>query len=215
MLRISQFVFNMFGVNTYIVWDEDSRDAVVVDPGMTDAREERALDGFIDKNNLKITQIVNTHMHLDHCFGANYVKRNYKVQLGSGYADSPLAEALPAQASRFGIHGVQAQPVTIDISLHDGDIIKVGDSSLEVISVPGHSPGSIALYCKAQKFVIVGDVLFEGSIGRTDLPGGNHRQLIESIKGRLLTLPDDTVVFPGHGPSTTIKQEQQSNPYIL
>ena len=121
MLRISQFVFNMFGVNTYI---GGTRTAEMLWwlTLMTDAREERALDGFIDKNNLKIAQIVNTHMHLDHCFGANYVKRNYKVQLGSGYADSPLAEALPAQASRFGIHGVQAQPVTIDIACMTGTL---------------------------------------------------------------------------------------------
>ncbi len=213
MLRISQFVFNMFGVNTYIVWDEDSRDAVVVDPGMTDAREERALDGFIDKNNLKIAQIVNTHMHLDHCFGDNYVRDRYGVKVAANIGDAPLGADLGTQIRRFGGRG-DLEGVSIDVELRDGDTIRVGSDLLKVIETPGHSRGGICLYCKDGKFLIAGDTLFRGGVGRTDLEGGDARQLSASIRNKLFALPDDTAVLPGHDRFTTIGDEKRSNPYV-
>lgn len=213
MLRISQFVFNMFGVNTYVVYDEDSREAIVVDPGMINEEEKKALDDFITKNKFTITGIVNTHLHLDHSFGVNHVKTLYSTKLMGGSADSPLGASIPDQAARFGLPNL-ASEVTIDVNLRHGDKVQIGKQNLEVIEVPGHSPGSIALYSPEQKFVIVGDALFERSIGRTDLPGGNHRQLVDAIKAHLLTLPDDVTVFSGHGNPTTIGQERLHNPFV-
>lgn len=203
----------MFGENTYVVYDEDSREAIVVDPGMINEEERKALDGFIQKNDLKITGIVNTHLHLDHCFGADHVKTKYSSRMMAGSADAPLGESLPEQGRRFGIPNL-AGPLKIDVNLKHGDKISLGKQNLEVLEVPGHSPGSIALYSPEQKFVIVGDALFEGSIGRTDLPGGSQRQLVDSIKNHLLTLPDDVVVLSGHGNPTTIGQERLHNPYL-
>lgn len=213
MLRLARFVFNMFAVNTYVVYDEDSREAIVIDPGMIDEEEKKALDNFITKNSLTITGIVNTHMHIDHCFGANHVKTTYSAKLMGGDADSTLAASLPEQSARFGLPNA-AGPVVIDMNLRQGDKVEIGKQNLEVIEVPGHSPGSIALYSPEQKFVIVGDALFERSIGRTDLPGGNHRQLVDAIKTHLLTLPDDVTVFSGHGNPTTIGQERLHNPFV-
>lgn len=213
MLKIAKFVFNMFGVNTYIVYDEDSREAIVVDPGMIDERERKALDDFITGNNLIVTGIVNTHLHLDHSFGIDHVKTLYSTKVMGGSADAPLGASVPKQSASFGLPNI-GSPVTIDISLENGDKVRLGKNELHVLAVPGHSPGSIALYSPEQKFVIVGDVLFKHSIGRTDLPGGDFHTLVDSIRRRLLTLPDDVVVYSGHGEPTTIGQERMQNPYI-
>lgn len=213
MLKVSRFVFNMFGVNTYVVWDDEALQAVVVDPGMIDSEEREALDGFITRNKLAVTGIVNTHLHLDHCFGVDHVKTAYSADVMAGSADAPLGASVPEQSRRFGIPNL-AGPVAIDRTISHGDRIAVGGYELHVLAVPGHSPGSVALYSPDAKFVIVGDVLFERSIGRTDLPGGDFRTLIGSIHNQLLTLPDDVVVYSGHGNPTTIGQERMQNPYI-
>lgn len=213
MLKVTRFVFNMFGVNTYVVHDEESGAAIVVDPGMIDTRERDALDGFITRNNLKITGIINTHLHLDHCFGVDHVKSRYSTSLMAGSADAPLGASVPEQAARFGLPDL-AGPVAIDRTLAHGDKVSVGAYELEVLAVPGHSPGSIALYSPDGGFVLVGDVLFERSIGRTDLPGGDFRTLVQSISRNLLTLPDSTIVYSGHGNPTTIGNERMQNPYI-
>lgn len=213
MLKIKGFVFNVFSVNTYVVWDEASSECVVVDPGMTDERECSMLDEFIFENNLSVTGIANTHLHLDHSFGIEHVRTRYKVKLMCGSADAPLGESVPEQTARFGLP-YRVSPVSLDVSLCGGDEVKIGAGVLKVLEVPGHTPGSIALYSPVQKFVIVGDVLFEGSIGRTDLPGGDYRTLIDSIRRRLLALPDDVTVYSGHGNPTTIGHERTYNPYI-
>lgn len=203
----------MFGVNTYVVWDEATREAVVVDPGMIEERECKALDNFITDNELTVTGIVNTHLHLDHSFGVGHMKTLYDVPLKCGLADAPLGNAIPQQCASFGLPHISG-PVSIDAGLSQGDKIRLGDNELTVLAVPGHSPGSIALYSPKQKFVIVGDVLFRQGIGRTDLPGGDFNTLISSIRQRLMTLPDDVVVYSGHGGPTTIGQERKQNPYI-
>lgn len=212
-MKVSRFVFNMFGINTYVMWDPESREAAIVDPGMIDEREREALDSFIKRNNLKVTQLINTHAHLDHIFGNAYIKDKYGLKIQGEPSDTFLAETLPEQAARFGLR-MPLQPSGIEVALHDGDSLRLGDEMVEVIGVPGHSPGSIALYCPLSGFVITGDALFQGSIGRTDLPRGDYDTLVRSIREKLLTLPDDTVVLPGHGGETTVAHEKKTNPFI-
>lgn len=213
MLKIKQFVFNMFGVNTYLITDKDTGDTAVIDPGMIDAAEKREFDDYVSANNLKITQIINTHLHLDHCFGDNYVRDKYGVKVAANINDQPLGDDIPAQMARFGGR-IKADPVKIDVALKDGDIIKIGSSELRVITTPGHSPGGISLYSAEGSFLISGDTLFRFGVGRTDLPGGDHNTLIKSIREKLMTLPDDTKVLPGHDRFSTIADERRHNPYI-
>ncbi len=215
MLKVKQFVFNPFGVSTFIIYDSESKAAIAIDPGMLNSAEQKEFDSYIAENNLKLTQIVNTHLHLDHCFGNNYVRDKYGIKVAAHPDDAFLGSSLAEQASRFGIRLTgNDTKVGIDIELKDGDSIKVGAHTLKVLHVPGHSPGSIALYCAEGGFVIAGDVLFKGSIGRTDLQGGNLDTLLNSIHSRLMTLPDSTNVLPGHDRFTTIGAERATNPYI-
>lgn len=203
----------MFGVNTYLITDKETGDTAVIDPGMIDAAEKREFDDYVSANNLKITQIINTHLHLDHCFGDNYVRDKYGVKVAANINDQPLGDDIPAQMARFGGR-IKADPVKIDVALKDGDIIKIGDSELRVITTPGHSPGGISLYSAEGGFLISGDTLFRFGVGRTDLPGGDHNTLIKSIREKLITLPDDTKVLPGHDRFSTIADERRHNPYI-
>lgn len=215
MLKIKQFAFNPFQVSTFVVYDPDSLDAIVVDPGMTSAAENKRLDSFIAENKLKVQQVVNTHLHLDHCFGDNYVRDKYGVKVAANVEDAPLGSSIATQASSFGIHlDGPSEAVVIDVPLKEGDVVKVGNNDLQVLHVPGHSKGSIVLYSPQGKFAIVGDVLFQGSIGRTDLPGGDHATLVNGIRKKLFSLPDETLVLPGHGPMTSIGAEKASNPYV-
>lgn len=203
----------MFGVNTYLITDKETGDTAVIDPGMIDAAEKRKFDDYVSANNLKITKIINTHLHLDHCFGDNYVRDKYGVKVAANINDQPLGDDIPAQMARFGGR-IKADPVKIDVALKDGDIIKIGDSELRVITTPGHSPGGISLYSAEGGFLISGDTLFRFGVGRTDLPGGDHNTLIKSIREKLMTLPDDTKVLPGHNRFSTIADERRHNPYI-
>lgn len=215
MLKVKQFVFNPFGVSTFIIYDSESKAAIAIDPGMLNSAEQKEFDSYIAENNLKLTQIMNTHLHLDHCFGNNYVRDKYGIKVAAHPDDAFLGNSLVEQASRFGIRLTgNDTKAGIDIELKDGDNIKVGAHTLKVLHVPGHSPGSIALYCAEGGFVIAGDVLFKGSIGRTDLQGGNLDTLLNSIHSRLMTLPDSTNVLPGHDRFTTIGAERATNPYI-
>ncbi len=214
-MKVKQFVFNPFGVSTFIIYDSESKTAIAIDPGMLNSAEQKEFDSYIAENNLKLTQIVNTHLHLDHCFGNNYVRDKYGIKVAAHPDDAFLGNSLVEQASRFGIRLTgNDTKAGIDIELKDGDSIKVGAHTLKVLHVPGHSPGSIALYCAEGGFVIAGDVLFKGSIGRTDLQGGNLDTLLNSIHSRLMTLPDSTNVLPGHDRFTTIGAERATNPYI-
>lgn len=212
-MKVSRFIFNMFGVNTYVVWDPETREAVVIDPGMTDAREREALDDFFKRNGLHPTQLVNTHMHLDHIFGDAWVRDKYGLAVKAGAEDEFLGLSLKDAIAQYHLP-VRAENTGIDVALKDGDTVMVGNEPLEVIAVPGHSPGSIALYSKEGGFVITGDALFKGSIGRTDLPRGDFRTLVNSVKSRLLTLPPETVVLPGHGDETTVGDELRTNPFV-
>lgn len=211
MFKINKIAVNPFEENSFLLVDEATGDAIAVDPGMFYPEEEKAFDRLVEEQGAHLIQIVNTHLHLDHCFGLNYVKDKYGIGLAANIGDAALGRGVAGQEARFGMHR-NPKPVVIDVPLKDGDIIKVGASSLQVIAVPGHTPGGIALYCAEQKFVLSGDSLFRSSIGRTDL-GGNHDTLVNSIREKLLTLPADTVVIPGHGPTTTIAAERH-NPFL-
>lgn len=215
MLQIKQFSFNPFGVSTFVVYDPDTLDALVVDPGMVTDRERALFDNFVASHRLKIGQIVNTHLHLDHCFGDNYVRDRYGAKVAASVLDAQLGRSIGRQAADFGIalDGVPGG-VEIDVPLAEGDIITVGNYRLSVLHVPGHSPGSLVLYCPEAAVAIVGDVLFRGSVGRTDLPGGDQRLLLDGIRAKLLPLPGDILVLPGHGPATTIEAEKAANPYL-
>ncbi len=212
-MKIVRFVFNMFGENTYVVFDETTREAAVIDPGMLRENEENAIAGYIDDNKLVLKHILNTHLHLDHVFGVNFLKDRYGVKLSAGEGDAPLLDDLNGSALRFGIRK-DFDTVTLDVRLKAGERIYLGKEYLEVIPVSGHSRGGLALYSPVDKVVFTGDSLFEGSIGRTDLPGGDYATLIKEIRKNLLTLPDNTMVLPGHGNATTIGREKMANPYL-
>lgn len=212
-LNIKTFVFNPFGENTYVAWDSETLHAIIIDPGMTDEYEETELADYITDNHLTVDRLINTHLHLDHTFGNSYVKSAYGVQLEAHAADAPLGASMPQQGARFGLR-IPLPPVIADKNLNDGDTFTVGNETFTIFHVPGHSPGSIVLYDANAGALFSGDVLFRGSIGRTDLEGGNHAQLIHGIRTKLLPLPPDTTVYPGHGPTTTIGYEQRANPYL-
>lgn len=212
-MKISRFQFSLFGINTYLLSDPDTHDCAVIDPGMIDSEEEQAIADFIDSNGLHLTHIINTHLHIDHAAGIYFLQQKYGAPLFAHPADMPLGERIDLQAKNFGIRE-KVNNVTDSTPLHDGDVIHIGKGELRVIHIPGHSPGHIALYDKVDGLLIGGDILFAGSIGRTDLPGGSHSQLIHGIRTRLLTLPPETIVYPGHGPATTIGHEAKTNPYL-
>lgn len=213
MLRVKQFTFSNFGVNTYLLIDAATSEAAVVDAAMQTERERQEFDHYAESHNIRLVQIINTHMHLDHCFGANYVKGKYGVKLAANLNDAILGRQFAQQCARFGMPALGGA-VEIDVPIADGDIVSVGESRLLVIATPGHTPGGVCLYDEADNLLFVGDTLFKGSVGRTDLPGGDHQQLIDSIRSRLLTLPDKTTVFPGHDRLTNLYNERRFNPYI-
>lgn len=212
-MKVSRFTFNMFGVNTYILWDDISREALIVDPGMINEKEQKEIKAFLDANNLNLKHLINTHMHIDHAFGISYMKENYNLKLECNLEDQFLAQRLNEQANMFGLP-IPMSDLQIDKDLKDGKKIQLGDEHISILHVPGHSPGSVVLYAPQSNFIISGDVLFNTSIGRTDLPGGNYAQLINAINNKLMTLPDDVIVYPGHGPETSIGYEKQNNPYL-
>lgn len=213
-MKIAKFVFNPFGENTYVVYDESTRHAAIIDPGMIDEHEERAIAGFIERNHLIVTDMILTHVHIDHSFGVDFVKKNYNVGVSANPADAFLGLTRTEQARMFHLK-YDLPDVTIDRQLHEGDVITLGpDSTLKVLEVPGHSPGSIALYDEHDGVVFTGDALLPCSVGRTDVPGGNHDTLIRSIRQKLLTLPDSTIVLAGHTDGTTIGRERDTNRYL-
>lgn len=212
-LRVKPFEFNMFGEITYVVWDSVSHQGAVIDPSMVSWVEENQIDTFIADNGITVKYLVNTHLHIDHCFGVNHMRTRYGVGISASSADEFLAARIAQQAQMFHLP-IQPDNVAIEHRLSDGDTLKLGNETIQVIAVPGHSPGGIALYAPESGFVITGDSLFQRSIGRTDLPGGDHSTLIRSVTDRLLTLPGETKVYPGHGSATTIEDERRFNPYL-
>ena len=203
----------LFGENIYLLWDEATLEAVVIDPGMMKERENDELMAFIDDNHLNVKAVWLTHGHVDHACGARWIADRLGVPVMGSALDQPLLSGLPLQVSLFKIH-IDAQPLTLDRNLADGDVLHIGEQRVLVIAMPGHSPGGLAFYLPDHQMVFTGDSLFQGSIGRTDLMGGDYDTLISSIQDNLLTLPPETVVISGHGPTTTIGHEATFNPYL-
>ncbi|MES2593624.1 MAG: MBL fold metallo-hydrolase [Bacteroidota bacterium] len=211
MISIQSFTFGPFQENTYILYDE-TKECIIIDPGCYDNKERLELANYIDTNKLKPIKLINTHCHLDHVFGNKFIADKYQLQLEINKLDKPVLDAYLMSASLYGLNAEPSpQP---SVFLNEGDIITFGNSTLDILFTPGHSPGSITFYNRDQKFMIAGDVLFYGSIGRTDLPAGDFKTLISSIKDKLFQLGDDFTVYNGHGPSTNIGFERMNNPFL-
>jgi len=205
------FVFNSFQVNTYLLYDESEK-CIIVDPAMDSVEEENQITTFIKNQNLIPEAIVNTHCHVDHILGCLYFKEKFGIPFYAHHLEKQNLDSGKEFGMFFGLN-ITDLPA-IDHLIDEEKVFTFGNSQLSVFPVPGHSQGSIALYSEPDGFVITGDVLFRGSIGRTDLPGGNYHSLIQSINEKLLVLPDETIVYPGHGPRTTIRIEHDTNPFL-
>ena len=213
MTQVAQFEFSPFAENTYVVYD-DSGDCAIFDPGCYTEEERAALQDYIQENKLRVVRLINTHCHLDHVFGNAFVHRTWGVLPELHRDELPLLEHFPAVSRMYGIPDVEPSPMPQHF-LEAGEILEFGQTRLRILFTPGHSPGSISFYNHDNKLLISGDVLFRGSIGRSDLPMGDHDTLLRSIREKLLVLDDDVRVYSGHGPATTIGHERQTNPFLI
>ena len=212
MIKIQSFTFNGFQENTYVLFDE-SKKCIIIDPGCYEQNEKLELERFIVDNELEPVKLINTHCHIDHVLGNRFVAEKWSLDLEMHELDLPTLRSVKDYCQLYGFHNYEESPEPSTF-LKEGDKIHFGNSSLDVLFAPGHAPGHIALYSKEQHFVIGGDVLFQMSIGRTDLPGGDYDTLINSIKDKLLPLDEQKKVYCGHGPSTTIGFEKANNPFL-
>ncbi|MCX2742893.1 MBL fold metallo-hydrolase [Mangrovivirga sp. M17] len=210
-MKIHTFTFNPFYENTFVVAN-DNGDCMIIDPGCYEKEEKEILDNFISKNNYQVKKLINTHCHIDHVLGNAHVKKKYNVDLEGHENDIETLKAVETYAPAYGFANYES--TEMNTYLKEGDTVNLGDDKFEVLFVPGHAPGHIALYNKIEKVLIGGDVLFNGSIGRTDLPGGDFDTLAKSIKEKIYTLPDDVTVYCGHGEATSIGKEKVSNPFV-
>ena len=192
---------------------DSTNECIIIDPGCYDKNEKQILQDYILSNNLVPTKLLNTHCHIDHILGNNFVSKTWDLELEIHHKDIDLLKNSKNIADLYGFVNYENSPITNKF-LVEGDIIEFGKSKLEVLFTPGHAPGHISLYSKNENFIISGDVLFNNSIGRTDLPGGNYSTLIDTIKSKILCLDDSTVVYCGHGPSTTVGKERINNPFL-
>ncbi|WP_213190714.1 MBL fold metallo-hydrolase [Cloacibacterium caeni] len=211
MLHIHIFRFNPFSENTYVLFN-DQKNGVIIDPGNWNEKENEILENFIKEKEISIQNILLTHAHIDHVLGLQWAFDTYKVAVKMHEEEKDVLERNPMSARNYGF---DFKPFVGDIELiNEGEKYFIDEDSFEIFHVPGHSPGSIAFYNEAQKFIISGDALFQGSIGRTDLYRGNHEQLLESIRTKLFTLPEETEVYSGHGNATQIGFEKNHNPFF-
>jgi len=209
-MKIKKFTFNPFSENTYIIYDNGS--AAIFDPGMSNSREENKIDQFINDNELNLSSLINTHCHIDHILGNDYISKKYGLKLQSSEAEKLTMSFAPQSAQMWNIPFVGSP--SIEVFLKEGDTLNIGNSSWRIFEVPGHSVGHLIFVNDSYKTVIGGDTLFHGSIGRTDLPGGDHEQLLKNIREKMFTLPEDFRVYSGHGPETTIGFEKSNNPWF-
>ena len=211
MLYIQFFEFSPIRENTYLLYNEQ-KDCIIIDPGCYDEEERFILKDFIANAQLTPRFLLNTHCHLDHVFGNKFVSETYGLTPYIHELEKPLLEYAPVSGLQYNLpFDSYSGPLCY---LQEGELIRLGDDELKVLFTPGHSPGSISFYCEKQSFVVSGDVLFQRSIGRTDLPGGNHETLIKSIREQLFVLPDQTIVYSGHGDKTDIGNEKRQNPFL-
>lgn len=212
-MKIKTFITNPIQENTYLLIDEASKKCVVVDAGILYDYEEKEFSTYLETNGLELVAALNTHLHLDHCFGNDFLYKKYGIKAKADQKEESNLNMLKSYAQVFGIP-YNGDIQELDSYLNDGDEITFGETTLRVISVPGHSAGGVGFYNEKDGILIIGDSLFKGSIGRTDLPGGDYTTLISSLTKKIMTLPENTIVYPGHGPSTTIALEKQYNPYL-
>lgn len=209
--KIKTFTFNPFQENSYVLYNDD-KDCIIIDPGCSTESERQELKSFIVSQDLKPQILVNTHCHIDHVLGNAFVQKEWGLPLLIHSGERPLLEASPALAE---LYAVAIPEIPEDIQyLDDMEELAIGNNRLKILFTPGHSPAHICLYDAESEILIAGDVIFRESIGRTDLPGGDYNTLINSIETVLWKLPDHTIVFPGHGPSTTIGYEKENNPFL-
>lgn len=211
MLKVKSFVFSPIQENTYLLYNEFN-DCLIIDPGCYFSKEKDELKSFITQSNLKPRLLLNTHCHLDHVFGNKFVAETWGLTLQLNEKEKKLLDYAPTSGLMYNIPFDNYAGEYI--YLKEGDVVTLGKDELVVIEAPGHSPGHICFYCAKQNFIISGDVLFNRSIGRTDLPGGNHETLLKNIREKLFVLPDETVVYSGHGEQTTIGEEKKYNPFV-
>jgi hydroxyacylglutathione hydrolase len=212
MAQVVRLTYNPFAENTYLVYDE-SGECVIIDPGCYASMEERHLAATVQEKGLRPVRLLNTHGHIDHVFGNRFVLDTWGLEAEMHAGEHPVLRAVETVAAMYGV------PLRQDVpppgpTLEDGDVVRFGNSQLRCILAPGHSPAHLCFYSEEDGFLIGGDVLFRGSIGRTDLPGGDYDTLIHSIRTRIYTLPDQTVVWPGHEDETTIGREARLNPFV-
>lgn len=211
MTQIHAFTFNPFAENTYLLVNEQ-KECIIIDPGCYSPTEKKELSSFISDKGLQPVKLILTHCHIDHILGNGFVYDTYGLAPVLHRGEIPYLDNLQTMA---GMYGMPADPSPAPTGfLEEGEILTFGNQAIRILLTPGHSPASICLYCAEEDWLIAGDVLFDGSIGRTDLPGGDYDILIESIEQNLLTLPDSTNVYPGHGPATTIGKERRTNPFL-
>ncbi|WP_159636616.1 MBL fold metallo-hydrolase [Sphingobacterium composti Ten et al. 2007 non Yoo et al. 2007] len=212
MLTIETFTFNPYQENTYLIIDSANNQCIIVDPGMHNVQEQAYFKEHIENNKLKPTLLLNTHCHIDHVLGNNFVYENWALVPQFHENEVPVLVSVENYAPQMGFR-YETSPIP-QAFIHDKEILNFGGYEIECILAPGHSPGHLCYYIPGLKSLIGGDVLFRNSIGRSDLPGGDHQTLLDSITTRIFTLAEDTEVFPGHGPSTTIGFEKETNPFV-
>lgn len=211
-MKIEIIPQNPWQVNTIILWDETG-ECIIIDPGCFDAAEKQQIVDFVTTNGLRPVRLLHTHLHLDHVFGTGFIAEKYNLKPEAHPDDEFFINQTKDYAAQFGVT-IEQNPPGLGGYLNEGEELTFGNSTLRIIHLPGHSPGGVAFYNENDKILVSGDVLFKDSIGRTDLPGGNLDTLLSNIKNKLFTLPDDTVVYPGHGPDTTIGYEMEENPFF-
>ncbi len=212
MFTVKAFTFSPIQENTYLLYNAKGN-ALIIDPGCYFDEERETLSSFLQQNKLKLQLLLNTHCHLDHVFGNKWIHETFGLLLHIHQKEKQVLDFAPASGLMWNMpfDNYNAELKYIK----EGEEVLLDDDRLKILFVPGHSPGHVCFYCKEQGFVIGGDVLFRQSIGRTDLPGGSHETLIQSIKTQLFTLPDETIVYSGHGPATTIGYEKKHNPFLI
>ncbi len=213
MIVVKKFTFNPFSENTYVIWDEKTNEGMIADPGCYGPDEEMELENFIADRNITVKYLIVTHCHIDHLLGCRFIKEKYSPLYLVPKDDIPLLKEAERQGSAFGLE-IDAPPPFPDDYLNENSKILIGKSQAVILSTPGHSPGEHCIYFEKEKFCVTGDVLFHNSIGRTDLWGGNYPNLLLSIKEKLFVLPDDVIIYPGHGDNSKIGIEKKDNPFL-
>ena len=212
-MLIKAFTFNPVGENTYLIWDEETKEAAIIDAGMSNNRENAAVSEFITKENLQLKYALQTHMHFDHVWGLSYIKETYNLRPLCHAADEIIYSQAPEMTGMFRLSMNWNLPA-IGRYIEEGEIIQLGKTSIQVLHTPGHTPGGLSFYIESGHIIFTGDTLFQGSVGRTDLPGGNLEEEINSIKTKILTLPSDTIIYSGHGPKSSVEWEKKHNPFL-